>query len=112
MIEPATTPEGIPVIAADPFSLENLAEPYGLHEQLREAGPLVHLDYYSIWGMARYKQVNAALKNWETFSAEIVLTTLARRVERIELTGQLQRKLNNTLRAWSSLPVTIHPASV
>jgi 4-methoxybenzoate monooxygenase (O-demethylating) len=69
MIEPATTPEGIPVIAADPFSPENLAEPYGLHEQLREAGPLVHLGYYGIWGMARYEQVNAALKDWETFSS-------------------------------------------
>ncbi len=69
MIEPATTPEGVPVITADPFSLENLAEPHGLHEQLREAGPLVHLDHYGIWGMARYEQVNAALKDWETFSS-------------------------------------------
>jgi hypothetical protein len=67
MIEPATTPEGIPIIVADPFSLENIAEPHGLHEQLREAGPLVHLDYYGIWRMARYEQVNAALKDWETF---------------------------------------------
>src|SRR5947209_14199195 len=69
MIEPATTPEGVPVITADPFSLENLAEPHSLHEQLREAGPLVYLDYYGIWGMARYEQVNAALKDWETFSS-------------------------------------------
>ena len=63
------TPEGIPVITADPFSLENLAEPHALHEQLREAGPVVRLDYYGIWGMARYEQVNAALKDWETFSS-------------------------------------------
>ena len=65
----ATTPEGVPVSTADPFSLENLAEPHALHEQLREAGPLVRLDYYGIWGMARYEQVNAALKDWETFSS-------------------------------------------
>ena len=32
------------------------------------------------------------------------------RVERIEITGQPQRKPNNTLRAWSSLPVTVHAA--
>src|SRR5437588_3080739 len=69
MIEPATTPEGVPIITTDPFSLENLAEPHGLHEQLREAGPLVRLDYYGIWGMARYEQVNAALKDWEAFSS-------------------------------------------
>jgi len=29
-------------------------------------------------------------------------------VERIELAGQPQRKLNNTLRAWSGLPVTVY----
>src|SRR5437588_8431626 len=65
----AATPEGVPVSTADPFSLENLADPHALHEQMREAGPLVRLDYYGIWGMARYEQVNAALKDWETFSS-------------------------------------------
>ena len=69
MTETAVTPEGVPVITADPFSLENLAEPHALHEQLREAGPVVRLDYYGIWGMARYEQVNAALKDWGTFSS-------------------------------------------
>ncbi len=39
--------------------------------------------------------------------AEIVLTALAQRFERIEITGQPQRRLNNTLRAWNSLPVTV-----
>jgi cytochrome P450 len=43
--------------------------------------------------------------------AEIVLSTLARQVERIELTGQPQHKPNNTLRAWSSLPVTVYAAA-
>ena len=38
---------------------------------------------------------------------EIMLTALAQRVERIEITGQPQRRLNNTLRAWNSLPVTV-----
>ncbi len=66
MTETAATPQGIPVITADPFSLENLAEPHALHEQLREAGPVVYLDLYGIWGMARYEEVSAALKGWET----------------------------------------------
>ncbi|HEV2663257.1 MAG TPA: cytochrome P450 [Ktedonobacteraceae bacterium] len=61
--------ESFPIISADPFSLENLAEPHILHEQLREAGPVVRLNAYGIWGMARYEQVNAALKDWETFSS-------------------------------------------
>src|SRR5258708_20086829 len=69
MTETAVTPEGVPVITADPFSPENLAEPHALHEQLREAGPVVCLASYGIWGLARYDQVNAALNDCETFSS-------------------------------------------
>jgi cytochrome P450 len=69
MTEAAIVPEGIPVISADPFSLENLVNPRSLHEHLREAGPVVYLDRYRIWAMARYEEVNAALKDWETYSS-------------------------------------------
>lgn len=69
MTNTAVTPGDVPIIAADPFSLENLVEPHALHEQLREAGPVVFLAAYDIWGMARYEQVNAALKDWGTFSS-------------------------------------------
>ena len=143
MAETVLTPEGVPVISADPFSLENIANPHALHEQLREAGPVVRLDYYGIWGMARYEQVNAALKDWATFSSaagaglsdfrkekpwrtpsllleadppahtrsrEIVGPVMAPPVL-IELAAQPQRKPNNTLRAWTSLPVTVYPTS-
>jgi hypothetical protein len=48
MTEATTTPQGVPVITADPFSLESLADPHALHEQLREAGPVVYLDRYGI----------------------------------------------------------------
>jgi 4-methoxybenzoate monooxygenase (O-demethylating) len=37
--------------------------------------------------------------------AEAMLTALARRVEKIELAGPTRRHLNNTLRAWESIPV-------
>ena len=69
MTEIAATPQDVPVITADPFSPENLMQPHALHEQMREAGPVVYLDQYKIWAMARYEQVNAALKDWETFSS-------------------------------------------
>ena len=69
MAEIAATPQDVPVITADPFLPENLMQPHALHEQLREAGPVVYLDQYKIWAMARYEQVNAALKDWETFSS-------------------------------------------
>ncbi|MDT0483863.1 cytochrome P450 [Streptomyces doebereineriae] len=42
--------------------------------------------------------------------AEALLTALAGRVERIELTGTPHRHPNNTLRSWASLPVRVRRA--
>ena len=41
---------------------------------------------------------------------EVVLTALAKRVKRIELAGPHTRRLNNTLRALDTLPLTFIPA--
>lgn len=60
---------GVPIIAADPFSQEHSIEPHILHEQLREAGPVVYFDRYGMWGMARHEQVYVALKDWQNFSS-------------------------------------------
>jgi cytochrome P450 len=51
----------------DPFSREFLSDPYPFHEELREAGPVVWLDRYDIWAMARHEEVRACLMDWETF---------------------------------------------
>jgi cytochrome P450 len=51
----------------DPFSSEFLANPYPFHEELREAGPVVWLDRYGIWAMARYEEVRACLMHWQAF---------------------------------------------
>ncbi len=69
MVDIVVTPGGAPIITADPFSLENLMEPHELHEQIREAGPVVYLEAYDVWAMARYEEVNASLKDYETFSS-------------------------------------------
>lgn len=69
MAETIAPSEGIPVLNVDPYSAENLADPLPLHEQIREAGPVVYLEHYNVWVMARYEQVNAALKDWETYSS-------------------------------------------
>jgi cytochrome P450 len=58
---------GCPVLRIDPFSAEFLGDPYPFHEQLREAGPVVWLERYECWGMARYEQVHATLSDWQTF---------------------------------------------
>jgi cytochrome P450 len=47
--------------AIDPFSREFLTDPDPFHEQLREAGPVVRLDRYDVWAMARHEEVRAGL---------------------------------------------------
>jgi cytochrome P450 len=56
-----------PVSAIDPFSHTFLDNPYPHHESLREAGPVVWLDHYGIWAMARHQEVRDALSDWQTY---------------------------------------------
>jgi hypothetical protein len=39
--------------------------------------------------------------------AEMIMTALAARVERIDIVGKPQRKLSNSLRQFASLPVEL-----
>jgi 4-methoxybenzoate monooxygenase (O-demethylating) len=57
----------VPESAVDPFDEAVLADPYAMHEELRELGPVVRLSTYGIWAMARYEHVRAALVDHETF---------------------------------------------
>src|ERR1700731_1883442 len=56
-----------PVSAIDPFSHAFLRDPYPYQEALREAGPVVRLEHYGIWAMARHEQVRDALTDWRTY---------------------------------------------
>jgi cytochrome P450 len=56
-----------PVSAVDPFSHAFLNDPYPHHEAMREAGPVVWLEQYGIWAMARHQEVRDALTDWETY---------------------------------------------
>jgi 4-methoxybenzoate monooxygenase (O-demethylating) len=53
----------------DPFDEAFLADPYPQHAQLRDAGPVVRLDRYGIYAMARHQEVAAALNDWQTYSS-------------------------------------------
>jgi 4-methoxybenzoate monooxygenase (O-demethylating) len=57
----------IPRLDVDPFSLEFFDDPYPTHELLREAGPVVHLDKWNVYGVARYAEVHAVLNDPATF---------------------------------------------
>src|SRR5262249_46395773 len=51
-------PGGAPVCALDPFADGFLRDPFSFHNELREAGPVVWLEHYGIWGMARHAEVH------------------------------------------------------
>ncbi len=58
-----------PSTDADPFAEAFLSDPYPFHDQLRDLGPVFHLDTYGVWGMARHAEVLAALNDWQTYSS-------------------------------------------
>jgi hypothetical protein len=57
----------LPSLAIDPFDEAFLADPYAHHDALRDAGPVVWLEAIGCYGMARYAEVQAALKDWQTY---------------------------------------------
>lgn len=57
----------VPGLDVDPFSIEFFDDPYPTHALLRDAGPLVHLDKWSVYGVARYAEVHAVLNDPMTF---------------------------------------------
>lgn len=56
-----------PRLDIDPFSDDFLNMPYPYHEQMREAGPVVWLEPYQLWGVARHEPVKAGLNDWQSF---------------------------------------------
>ncbi len=66
-----TVPTGtsLPTSDVDPFSHEVLEDPLPVHAELREAGPVVHLDRYDVYALARYAEVHAALVDWQQFQS-------------------------------------------
>jgi 4-methoxybenzoate monooxygenase (O-demethylating) len=57
----------IPRLNIDPFDEAFLADPYAHHDVLRDAGPVVWLEPVQCYAMARYAEVSAGLKDWQTY---------------------------------------------
>src|SRR6516162_4392779 len=66
---PASTggPPAIPHLDIDPFAIEFFADPFPTHEVLRETAPVVYLDKWNVYGVARYAEVHAVLNDPATF---------------------------------------------
>src|SRR6266536_3196621 len=62
-----SVPSGIPGLDIDPFAIEFFENPFPAHEVLREAGPVVRLDKWNVYGVARYAEVHAVLNDPQTF---------------------------------------------
>jgi 4-methoxybenzoate monooxygenase (O-demethylating) len=62
-----TAPSPIPGLDVDPFAIEFFENPYPAQEALREAGPVVHLDKWNVYAVARYAEVHAVLNDPLTF---------------------------------------------
>ena len=56
-----------PALDVDPFSIEFFKDPHPIHELLREAGPVVRLDKWNVYAVARYAEVHAVLHDPLTF---------------------------------------------
>ncbi|WP_316201573.1 MULTISPECIES: cytochrome P450 [unclassified Bradyrhizobium] len=64
---PAVPPADIPHLDIDPFSIAFFDDPYPAHDQMRQAGPVVYLDRWNVYGVARYAEVYAVLNDPQTF---------------------------------------------
>src|SRR3954453_17032370 len=67
MSAPGSTASGVPHLDVDPFDMNFFADPYPTHELLRETGPVVYLDKWKLYGVARYAEVHAVLNDPATF---------------------------------------------
>ncbi len=57
------------LIDVDPFSTDYLNDPYPGHERMRRVGAIVRFEKYDVFGMARFKEVSAAMQDWQTYSS-------------------------------------------
>lgn len=58
----------IPAIHYDPFSPEMHEDPYPTYRLLRDACPAYHNEERGFWALSRYADVQAAARDWGTFS--------------------------------------------
>jgi cytochrome P450 len=110
----------MPALHADPFDEALLAAPFANHGELHDAGPVVWLEKYQVYAMARFAEVQSALRDHETFCsgrgvglADFSKEEPFRQPSRLPETdpplhSQIPvRRLNYTLCASSSLLVAV-----
>lgn len=61
----------VPRLDLDPFSEEVLNDPFAAYASIRDAGPVVYLDRYRCYAVARHAEVRAVLRDWQQFSSAL-----------------------------------------
>jgi cytochrome P450 len=54
----------------DPFSVVSSADPWALYRRLRSEAPAYYSEAHEIWVLSRFDDVQAAARDWRTFSSE------------------------------------------
>ncbi len=54
----------------DPFAELGIEDPYPLYARLRDEAPAYHNSDRDFWALSRFEDVQAAARDWETFSSE------------------------------------------
>jgi cytochrome P450 len=67
-VSDTTTAETSDDVYYDPYDEAINADPYPTFERLREEAPLYYNGKYDVWALSRHEDVEAAIKDWETFS--------------------------------------------
>src|ERR1044071_9232549 len=52
-------------------ALTQLDDPYPVYRRLRDEAPLYHDERADIWAFTRFDDVQAASKDWETYSSQV-----------------------------------------
>jgi 4-methoxybenzoate monooxygenase (O-demethylating) len=60
---------GVPTSDYDPFTPEAILDAHTHDGALRDIAPAVYLERYDVWAVARFADVQAMLKDWETFTS-------------------------------------------
>jgi len=59
-----------PSLDVDPFSDENIENPYHFHQAMREMAPIVHIPKYDMYAVGRYEETRTVMSDYGRFTSE------------------------------------------
>ena len=71
-----------PVLDVDPYSVENIQNPYLFFEELRETAAVVRLKPYGVYVTGRYEETKVVLNDHDRFMASVAAKAPGRMVSR------------------------------